>query len=269
MSLIAATTGAPQMMFTLASSTTASVGQSFSPISLSLSNVLVPTSGTWLNNPAITENLLTATLETLLMTFWSGLVAMVLGLPIGLLLVATGPGGLFSRSVIGRTLYTGLGFIVNVGRSLPFVILMISIIPFTRLLIGTSLGWRAAVVSLSLAAAPFFARLVESNIQSISEGKIEAAKMAGASAGQIMWGVQVREALPALIQSMTVTLISLIGYGAMAGTLGTGGLGALAMNYGYTRFMPDVMVATIVVILVIVMVVQWLGDMLSRLVDHR
>ncbi|MDU1881943.1 MAG: L-serine ammonia-lyase, iron-sulfur-dependent, subunit alpha, partial [Eggerthella sp.] len=157
----------------------------------------------------------------------------------------------------------------KVGRSLPFVILMISIIPFTRLLVGTSLGWKAAVVPLTLAAAPFFARLVESNVQGVESGKLEAAKMAGASNWQIMLGVQVREALPSLIQSITVTLISLIGYGAMAGTLGTGGLGALAMNYGYTRFMGDVMLIVVIDILLIVVIVQWVGDMLSRLVDHR
>lgn len=232
-------------------------------------NVLPVDGKMWLENPAITENLWPATLETLLMTFWSGLFAAILGLPIGLLLVATGPKGLFAKSKLGNLIYLVLGFLVNITRSLPFVILMISIIPFTRLIVGTSLGWQAAVVPLSIAAAPFYARLVESNILGVEEGKIEAAKMAGASSTQIMFGVQVREALPALIQSMTVTLISLIGYGAMAGTLGTGGLGALAMNYGYSRFQGDVMLVTVVVILLIVILVQMLGDMLSRLVDHR
>ena len=192
-----------------------------------------------------------------------------MGLPIGLLLVATAPAGLLSGSKVARVLYAVLGFIVNVGRSLPFIILMISIIPFTRLLVGTTLGWKAAVVPLTLAAAPFFARLVESNVQGVESGKLEAAKMAGASNWQIMMGVQVREALPALIQSVTVTLISLIGYGAMAGTLGTGGLGALAINYGYNLFMGDVMLIVVIDILLIVVIVQWLGDMLSRLVDHR
>ena len=203
------------------------------------------------------------------MSLWSGLFSILLGLPIGLLLVATAPAGLLSGSKVTRVLYAVLGFIVNVGRSLPFVILMISILPFTRLLVGTTLGWKAAVVPLTLAAAPFFARLVESNVQGVESGKLEAAKMAGASNWQIMMGVQVREALPALIQSVTVTLISLIGYGAMAGTLGTGGLGALAINYGYNQFMGDVMLIVVIDILLIVVIVQWLGDMLSRLVDHR
>lgn len=224
---------------------------------------------TWLDNPVLTGNLWPATVETLLMTLTSGALAVVIGLPIGLLLVATGPGGMLSKGAISRPIYLILGFVVNVGRSLPFVILMISVIPLTRLIVGSILGWQGAVLPLSLAAAPFFARLVESNIQSVNAGKIEAAKMAGASPNQIMWGVQVREALPALIQSITVTLISLIGYGAIAGALGTGGLGALALNYGYQRFMGDVMLVTVVVILVIVMIVQLMGDMLSRLVDHR
>lgn len=226
-------------------------------------------SGRWFSNPVITNNLLDATLETIYMSLWSGFFSILLGLPIGLLLVATAPAGLLSASKVARVVYSVLGLIVNVGRSLPFVILMISIIPFTRLLVGTSLGWKAAVVPLTLAAAPFFARLVESNVQGVESGKLEAAKMAGASNWQIMLGVQVREALPSLIQSITVTLISLIGYGAMAGTLGTGGLGALAMNYGYTRFMGDVMLIVVIDILLIVVIVQWVGDMLSRLVDHR
>lgn len=226
-------------------------------------------SGRWFSNPVITNNLLEATLETIYMSLWSGFFSILLGLPIGLLLVATAPAGLLSGSKVARVLYGVLGFIVNVGRSLPFVILMVSILPFTRLLVGTTLGWKAAVVPLTLAAAPFFARLVESNVQGVESGKLEAAKMAGASNWQIMMGVQVREALPALIQSVTVTLISLIGYGAMAGTLGTGGLGALAINYGYNQFMGDVMLVVVIDILLIVVIVQWVGDMLSRLVDHR
>ena len=236
---------------------------------VTLMPLTVEASGRWFSNPVITNNLLDATLETIYMSLWSGFFSILLGLPIGLLLVATAPAGLLSGSKIARVLYSVLRFIVNVGRSLPFVILMISILPFTRLLVGTTLGWKAAVVPLTLAAAPFFARLVESNVQGVESGKLEAAKMAGASNWQIMMGVQVREALPALIQSVTVTLISLIGYGAMAGTLGTGGLGALAINYGYNQFMGDVMLVVVIDILLIVVIVQWVGDMLSRLVDHR
>lgn len=224
---------------------------------------------TWLNNPAISEKMIPATFETILMALASGACALIIGLPLGLLLVATGPGGLLRNSSFARVVYAVIGLVVNIGRSLPFVILMIAVIPLTRFLVGTTLGWQAAVVPLTLAAAPFFARLVESNIQGVEHGKIEVAQMAGASVGQIMWQVQVREALPALIQSVTTTVISLVGYSAMAGTLGTGGLGALAYNYGYTRFQNDVMIVTIVVILAIVVVFQFIGNMFSRLVDHR
>lgn len=224
---------------------------------------------TWFNNPAITEKFWPSVVETLNMTLFSSLFAVLIGTPVGLILVATAPGGLWSHSPVARVANLIIGFIVNVGRSLPFVILMIAIIPFTRWIVGTSLGWQAAVPPLALASFPFFARLVESNIQAVNPGKIEAAKMAGASSLQIMFGVQVREALPALIQSITVTIITLIGYGAMAGTLGTGGLGALAMNYGYIQFMGDVMAITVIGILVMVVIIQAIGDMLSRLVDHR
>lgn len=230
---------------------------------------LAANDNTWWHNPALTENLGKATLETIYMSLTSQLFTILIGIPIGLALVATGPGGLYRQHPIAKLLYSIIGFMVNIGRSIPFVILMIAIIPLTRLIVGTSLGWQAAVVPLSLAAAAFFARLVESNIQSIETGKIEAAQMAGASPIQIMFGVQIREALPTLIQSVTVSLISIIGYGAMAGVLGTGGLGALALNYGYNQFMTDVMVVTVVILLIIVWAVQMIGDMLSRLVDHR
>lgn len=230
---------------------------------------LVANNDTWWNNPVLTENLGKATLETIYMSLGSQFFTILIGLPVGLALVATGPGGLYRQHPVAKLVYAVIGFIVNIGRSVPFVILMIAIIPLTRLIAGTSIGWQAAIVPLSLAASAFFARLVESNIQNVETGKIEAAQMAGASPIQIMLGVQIREALPALIQSVTVTLISIIGYGAMAGVLGAGGIGALAMNYGYNQFMTDVMVVTVVILLVIVWAVQVIGDMLSRLVDHR
>lgn len=236
---------------------------------LAVANVVADKSETWFHNPAIVEKFWPSVLETIYMTFFSSLFGVLLGLPVGLVLVATGHGGLWSHSKASRITNTVLGVIVNIGRSLPFVILMIAIIPFTRWVVGTTLGWQAAVVPLAISSFPFFARLVESNIQAVSPGKIEAAKMAGASSLQIMFGVQVREAMPMLINSVTVTVITLIGYGAMAGTLGAGGLGALAMNYGYIQFMGDVMAITVVAILVMVQIIQVVGDMLSRLVDHR
>lgn len=232
---------------------------------LSLVPAAQPPDQMWLHNPVLQLKLVQATVETLLMSAISTILAVILGTVLGLLLVGTARGGLFPNRGVNQV----LGALVNIGRSIPFVILMIALIPFTHLVAGTTIGWQATVIPLTVAAVPFFARLVETNILAVDSGKVEAAKMMGASRRQIMFGVLVREALPALIQSVTVLMISLIGYSAMAGVLGGGGLGALALNYGYQQFMTDVMVVTIVCIVVMVEVVQLIGDMVSRLVDHR
>ena len=221
--------------------------------------------GAWFDNPVVQGQLWPATLETLGMTFFSTLFTVVFGLPLGLALVATAPRGLVPNVAVNQV----LSVIVNIGRSIPFIILMISILPFTRLVVGTTLGWEAAVVPLTVAAIPFFARLVETAVFSVEQGKIEAAQMMGASRFQVLGGVLVREALPALVQSVTVLVITLISYSAMAGAIGGGGLGALAINHGYNRFQGDVMVLTVVVIVILVQAIQMMGDMLSRLVDHR
>ncbi|MDO4665569.1 MAG: methionine ABC transporter permease [Actinomycetaceae bacterium] len=218
-----------------------------------------------LSNPAITVEMWPATWQTLAMTALSSLFTVVLGVPLGLILVGTAKGGLFPNKGVNQV----LGTIVNIGRSFPFVILVVAIIPFTRLLAGTSLGWQAAIVPLTVGAVPFFARLVESNISGVDAGKIEAAKMMGASRLQIMKDVQLAEALPALVQSVTVTIITLIGYSAITGTVGGGGLGFLAVSYGYNRFDGTVMAVAVLVIIVMVEIIQRMGDMLSRLVDHR
>lgn len=219
----------------------------------------------WLDNTVITRDFFPATLETLAMSAAATALAVVFGTVIGLLLVGTAPRGLFPHRIVNQV----LGVIVNVGRSIPFVILMIALLPLTRAIAGTSLGWQAAVIPLTVAAIPFFARLVETNVLSVDPGKVEAAMMMGATRTQIMFGVLVREALPALIQSTAVLMISVIGYSAVAGVIGAGGLGALALNYGYQQFMSDVMIVTVVGIVIIVEVVQVIGDMLSRAVDHR
>ena len=221
----------------------------------------VPTSRTWFDNPAIQNKLGYALVETLAMTFVSGAITVILGLLLGLALVSTGKRGQFRNP----TLYWVLSQIVNIGRSMPFIILMVALIPLTRLLVGTSLGWQAACVPLTIGAIPFYARLVET----VDHGKVEAALMMGASGLQITWGVLVREALPILIQSATVTIITLLGYSAMAGAVGGGGVGDLAIQYGYQRNQVDVMVITVVVIVGIVGIIQLVGDMLSRLVNHR
>lgn len=230
-----------------------------------LSALATSSDRTWFNNPVIQRKLGTATLQTLEMTFVSGALTVLFGLLLGLALVTTGTRGQHRN----RALYEVLSQIVNIGRSMPFIILMVAIVPFTRLVVGTSLGWEAACVPLTIGAIPFYARLVETAVNGVDHGKVEAALMMGASPTQITWGVLVREALPTLIQSATVTLITLLGYSAMAGAVGGGGLGDLAIQYGYQRYETDVMVITVVLILVIVAIIQVVGDMLSRLVDHR
>jgi D-methionine transport system permease protein len=219
----------------------------------------------FLANPVIQEKLPTATLETLQMVGVSALLTALLGLPLGLLLHSTAPGGLTPQRAVSGV----VGVVVNIGRSVPFVILMIAVIPFTRYVVGTSLGWKAAVVPLTLGAVPFFARLVETTLREVSPGKVEAARVMGSTRTKILRAVLVRESLPGLVAGFTVTVIALIGYSAMAGVIGGGGLGALAISYGYQRFDPQVMVACVVVIVVVVQLVQVLGDALARRLDHR
>lgn len=220
---------------------------------------------TWGDNPAITKEMLPATLETLAISAISGVFAVLLGIPLGLFCVATSKDGLIPNVVVNKI----TGFIIDLGRSIPFLILAVFLTPFTRLVVGTTVGWQASSIPLIIGATPFFARLVESNIMGVDKGKIEAAQMMGASRTQIMWGVQVREALPALMQSTTVLVITIIGYTAITGSLGGGGLGAMAINYGRFRWQSDTMIVSIVVIGIIVMAVQYLGDFLTRRVDHR
>ena len=220
---------------------------------------------TWFNKQAIQLKLGTSIFETLAMTFVSGALTIVFGLLLGLALVNTGQRGQRPNP----PLYWVLSQIVNIGRSMPFIILIIALISVTRLIVGSSTGWQAVCVPLTIGAIPFYARLVETAINDVDRGKVEAALMMGASDRQIIWGVLVREALPILIQSGTVTIITLLGYSAMAGAVGGGGLGDLAITYGHNSNMVDVVVITVVIIAVIVGIIQLIGDMLSRLVDHR
>lgn len=231
--------------------------------------ILTAASGSWfeflVNNRVITEFVPEATGETLAMTGLSALITVIFGLPLGLFLYVTSRTGLRPSPTVNAV----VGFIVNVGRSLPFVILLISIIPFTRWVIGTTVGWQAAVVPLSVAAIPFFARLVEASVREVPSGKIDAARVMGSTTGQIVRTVLFRESLPSLVAQTTVTVITLISYSAMAGIVGGGGLGALAINYGYNRYQADVMIITVVIIFVIVQLVQLIGDAIARWVDHR
>ncbi|AZQ76059.1 MAG: methionine ABC transporter permease [Flaviflexus sp.] len=221
--------------------------------------------GTWFNNQIVQETLWDATVETLLMVGWSTLATVVIGLPLGILLVATAKGGIRPNKIVNAI----LSLIVNVGRSIPFIILLILLLPVTDWVMQTNIGWRGMVFPLAIGSIPFFARLVETNLLAVDSGKIEAAQMMGATRTRIMGDVILREALPGIIQSITVLIIMIIGFSAMGGTVGGGGLGALAYNYGYQRYFLDVLIITVVVLVVIVQIVQMLGDMLSRYVDHR
>jgi len=203
--------------------------------------------------------------ETLLMVGWSALFTLVFGLAIGVLLVLTERGGLLPAP----GLHAVLGAVVNIGRSLPFVILMVAIIPFTRLVTGTSIGTTAAIVPLSVGAIPFYARLVETALHEVDRGVVEAAQAMGATRLTIVAKVLLTEALPSLVAGLTVTIVTLVSYSAMAGTIGGGGLGDVAIRFGYQSFDTRVMVATVVVLVVVVQLLQMLGDFLARRLSHR
>ncbi|WP_127068101.1 MULTISPECIES: methionine ABC transporter permease [unclassified Veillonella] len=204
-------------------------------------------------------------LETVQMTVISTVVAVLIGVPLGVILVITSRGHIMQNEGLNKV----LGAIVNATRSIPFIILMVAIIPFTRLVAGTSIGTTAACVPLTLAAIPFLARLVETAIKEVNGGVIEAAQSMGATPLQIIWKVLLPEALPTLIDNITVLIVNLISYSAMAGAIGGGGLGDIAIRYGYQRFQGDVMLATIIILIVLVQVIQSLGDYLSRKVNKK
>ena len=210
-------------------------------------------------------NLLKGTAETLYMVGVSTLFTVILGLPLGVLLVITDRKGLIAAPTLNQI----LGSIVNIARSLPFIILLVIVIPFTRLLVGTSIGVTAAIVPLSLAAIPFFARVAETGLREVDRGLVEAAQAMGCSTWQIILKVLIPEALPSLILGTALTIISLISYSAMAGAIGGGGLGDLAIRYGYQRYETDVMIATVILLIVLVQGIQILGDKLAQKVSRR
>lgn len=203
--------------------------------------------------------------ETMYMVVVSSLVSALLGIPLGVILVITGKGHIKENLCFNQT----LGAIVNAARSTPFIILMVAIIPFTRIIVGTSIGTNAAIVPLAIAAIPFVGRVVESAIKEVDAGLVEAAQSMGASPSQIILKVLIPEALPSIILGLTLTVISLIGYSAMAGAIGGGGLGDLAIRYGYQRFRADVMLATVVILIAMVQVVQSSGDYLANKLNKR
>lgn len=210
--------------------------------------------------------LITATGETLLMVFVSGTLAFIIGLPLGILLFAGRPNMLLPYHPL---LNKGLALLINATRSIPFIILMLAVIPLTRLLIGTSIGTVAAIVPLTLAAIPFFARMVENSLNELSPGLIETGQAMGASSYQIIHSILLAEAMPGIINSLTITLINLVGYSAMAGAVGGGGLGDLALRYGYQRFDINVMITTIVILITLVQLIQYSGNhYVKRLTTH-
>ena len=209
--------------------------------------------------------LITGTLDTLQMTVISKIMAMIIGIPLGVVLVVTSKGHILENAALNKI----LGAIVNATRSIPFIILMVAIIPFTRMVVGTSIGTTAACVPLTLAAIPFLARLVETSIKDIQFGVIEAAQSMGASPFQIIRKVLLPEALPTIIDNVTVLIVNLIGYSAMAGAIGGGGLGDIAIRYGYQRFQGDIMLATIIILIIMVQVIQMIGDGLSKAMNKK
>ena len=216
-------------------------------------------------SPEMIRLIASATGETLYMVAVSAGIATLLGLPLGIFLATSGKGELYAAPWVNR----GLGVIVNAARSTPFIILVVAIIPFTRLIAGTSIGTSAAIVPLTVAATPFIARLIEGAIREVDQGLIEAARAFGASPLQIVLKVLIPEALPGIALGLTLAVVSLIGFSAMVGAVGGGGLGDLGIRYGYQRFMPEMMLAVVVVLIVLVQAVQSIGDHLSRRLNKR
>jgi len=216
-------------------------------------------------SPELIRLIIEATGDTLLMVAIAAGIGTALGLPLGVFLATSKKGELFAAPAVNAV----LGALVNATRSTPFIILVVAIIPFTRLIAGTSIGTFAATVPLTVAATPFIARLIEGAIREVDQGLVEAARSMGATPLQIVRKVLVPEALPAIVLGLTLALVSLLGFSAMVGAVGGGGLGDLGIRYGYQRFMPDVMAIVVAVLIVLVQTVQSVGDRLSRRLNKR
>ncbi|WP_375464952.1 methionine ABC transporter permease [uncultured Methylobacterium sp.] len=216
-------------------------------------------------SPELVRLLVQATGDTLYMVALAATLGTLFGLPLGVFLATSRRGELLAAPWLNGA----LGFVVNATRSTPFIILVVAIIPFTRLIAGTSIGTSAATVPLTIAATPFIARLVEAAIREVDGGLVEAARAFGASPLQIILKVLLPEALPGIVLGLTLAVVSLLGYSAMVGAVGGGGLGDLGIRYGYQRFMPEMMLAVVVVLIVLVQAVQSLGDRLARSLNRR
>ncbi|MEH3144447.1 MAG: ABC transporter permease [Methylobacterium frigidaeris] len=216
-------------------------------------------------SPEMLRLILQATGDTLTMVAIAAGLGTLFGLPLGVFLATSGRGELLAAPWLNRV----LGTVVNATRSTPFIILVVAIIPFTRLIAGTSIGTAAACVPLTVAATPFIARLVEGAIREVDGGLVEAARAFGASPLQIVLKVLIPEALPGIVLGLTLAVVSLLGFSAMVGAVGGGGLGDLGIRYGYQRFMPEMMLAVVVVLIVLVQAVQTIGDRLARRLNKR
>ncbi|GEN34422.1 methionine ABC transporter permease [Aneurinibacillus danicus] len=203
--------------------------------------------------------------ETLYMVFWGSLFAFILGITLGVTMVVTEKGNILEAPKLNRI----IGTIINSIRSLPFIILVVLLLPLARLLIGTTLGPTAAILSLSIGAAPFLGRIIENSLKEVSIGKIEAAKAMGASNVTIIFNVLIPEALPALVRATTIGIIGIIEFTAIAGAIGAGGLGSLAVRFGYQRFREDVLFSTVLLIIILVQVIQWTGDYIARYINRK
>ena len=213
----------------------------------------------------ITALLLEGTFDTFYMVFLATAISIIFGVPLGVILLITSKGYFYENTYF----YNVLGTIVNALRSIPFIILMVAIIPLTKFLVGTSIGTTAAIVPLTVSTIPFLARLVETSLRTVPYGLVEAAQSMGTSPYKIIKKVLLPEALPELIQNFTLTVIVIIGCSAMAGTIGGGGLGDIAIRYGYQRFQVEIMIATVIILILMVQLTQVLGDYLTKKVDHR
>ncbi|UJF19751.1 ABC transporter permease [Vibrio sp. SS-MA-C1-2] len=219
----------------------------------------------WMNNERLVALLIDALIDTLVMVFSSGIIGFLFGIPIGVILHTTKKRGLLEN----KTLNKMLGAVVNTGRSIPFIILMVAIIPFTRLIVGSSIGTAAAIVPLTIGAIPFIARLVEGALLEVPNGLVEAAQAMGAKPKQIITKVLLPEALPGILNGVTITLVTLVSYSAMAGAVGGGGLGDVGIRYGYQRFDGTVMAITIVMLVILVQIIQSVGDHFVKKYDYR
>jgi D-methionine transport system permease protein len=218
---------------------------------------------TWINqNGALIAG---ATWQTLYMVAVSGLVGFAIGIPLGVVLHTSKEGGLLANPRLNQI----LGAVINIGRSVPFLVLMVAIIPLTKLVVGTFIGTTAAIVPLTIGAIPFVARLIEGALLEVPAGLVEAALAMGAKPRQIILKVLLPEALPTILNSVTITLVTLVSYSAMAGTVGGGGLGDVAIRYGFYRYDMNVMIVTVIMLIILVQIIQSVGDFIVRRVDHR